>query len=174
MSLDALVLSKMVVNALISQYLIRPQDVSSDFNLTAWHEQNPNFYVPPHPLLYALNPEQLLFLALTHMLVPKPYSHAVQVGHLMLRSAIDFPYGLWLMPDWISKSIFTLIYIFLRTMDYDSIISLVRTVKVIVTTKNFFYWVLNYFSFGIFATWPLIRPDLYQQYAHEFCMYWSC
>ena len=42
----------MVVSYLAGRLLVNPEKIDPNFDLDVWNEQNPDFYVPPHPLLY--------------------------------------------------------------------------------------------------------------------------
>ena len=45
---------EMVLSYFVGRYLLKPENLDPEFNLAAWNELNPDFYVPPHPVLYLL------------------------------------------------------------------------------------------------------------------------
>ena len=77
---------KMVLSYLISQYLVQPESIRKDFNVTEWNMANQDFYVPPHPILYLLylKPKPFLFLCLVSSILPAAYGHLV---HLVVLAA---------------------------------------------------------------------------------------
>ena len=77
---------KMVLSYLISQYLVQPESIRKDFNVTEWNLANQDFYVPPHPILYLLylKPKPFLFLCLVSSILPAAYGHLV---HLVVLAA---------------------------------------------------------------------------------------
>eukprot|EP00093_Oithona_nana_P013835 13835.XXX_168621_168782_1 [CDS] Oithona nana genome sequencing. len=52
--------------------------------------------------------------------------------------------------------------------------SLLRQAHVVLTNANVYYWILNHMYFGIFGSWPILRPDLFHQFEDIYCAYWSC
>ena len=62
----------------------------------------------------------------------------------------------------------------MKWFDWKAIVKILTTTHVILTDNNVYYWILNYFSFGILGTWPLVRPDYFQNIEEFYCSYWSC
>ena len=71
----------MVLSYLISQYLLQPESIHKDFNVTEWNLANRDFYVPPHPLLYLLylKPKTFLLVTASNLLLPAAYGHLVHL-----------------------------------------------------------------------------------------------
>ena len=42
----------MGLSYLAGRFIVRPEQINASFDLAAFNDQNPDFYVPPHPLLY--------------------------------------------------------------------------------------------------------------------------
>lgn len=42
----------MGLSYLAGRFIVRPENFNASFDLAAFNDQNPDFYVPPHPLLY--------------------------------------------------------------------------------------------------------------------------
>ena len=45
---------EMVLSYFAGRYIVNPENIDPEFDLAVWNENNPDFYVPPHPLLYLL------------------------------------------------------------------------------------------------------------------------
>lgn len=166
----------MVLSYLASRYYLNPNDIPTDFNVTAWNDANPDFYVPPHPLLYLLyfKPWYFAVVAVINLLLPKPISHVAQIGVAALNLATAPIAALEAMPTFIWKGIYLIFYYAVKMFEWETLIDLLHRAHVIFTHHNVYYWLVNYLSFGIFASWPMLRPDLFEDYQEVFCMYWSC
>ena len=42
----------MGLSYLAGRFIVRPEQINASFDLAAFNDENPDFYVPPHPLLY--------------------------------------------------------------------------------------------------------------------------
>lgn len=168
--------NKMVLSYLISRFIIRPDDISPDFNVTAWNDANPDFYVPPHPLLYLLYLKPWYFMAVTviNALLPKPISHVAQIGVAALNLVMTPMAALDIMPTFIWKGIYLISYYAIKFFEWETLIDLLFRAHVIFSHHNVYYWMLNYLGFGILGAWPILRPDMFEDNHEYFCMYWSC
>ena len=91
----------MVLQFLAQEYFARSLSkenipVEEDFNLTSWNENNLDFYVPPHPLLYLFNFRFLEFAMITglNLLFPGSTSHLIHIGILGISQIYNFLKGL--------------------------------------------------------------------------------
>ena len=166
----------MVLSYLITKYLVQPENISEDFNITAWNIANPDFYVPPHPLLYLLYLKPFTFALVTasNMLLPYDWSHVLQLivlaGTIVLQPITGIPF----LPNLFWKSLYVFGYYSLKAVEWKSLVSMLRQTHVLLSSANAYYWILNWYYFGIFATWPILRPDVFFEYENVFCAYWSC
>merc|ERR1712083_148001 len=168
--------SEMVLSYLIGRYLVNPEHINPEFNLTAFNAANPDFYVPPHPLLYLLYARPLTFLsvALTNLLLPACQAHTVHILILALSVLISPLVKFWYLDGFISRIFFFGVTMFWKVLDWNSILDLLYRAHVLLSSNNVYYWILNYFHFGILGSWPVLRPDLFVEYHEHFCFLWSC
>lgn len=166
----------MVLSYLITRFIVNPEDISPSFNVTVWNEQNPDFYVLPHPLLYLVffKPWQFLSVCLINLFLPEAASHVSQIvilaGSLLL-SPLE---GLSAMPSFAWKVLYKIAYYAFKSFEWSTLIDLMYRAHVIFTQHNVYFWILNHLNFGILASWPMLRPDLFEEYQQFYCIYWSC
>lgn len=83
--------------------------------------------------------------------------------------------GIQLLPNtFFWKTLYLLAYYTLKAVEWRNLMGLLRQAHVALTNANVYYWILNHMYFGIFGSWPLLRPDLFQQFEDIYCAYWSC
>ena len=94
---------KMVLQFLAQEYFARSLSNESipfeeDFNQTSWNENNLDFYVPPHPLLYLVNFRFVEFAMITalNLIFPGTTSHLIHIGILGISQIYSFLSGLFL------------------------------------------------------------------------------
>ena len=198
----------MILIHILSYFLdIENSDIPNFFDVALWNQNNPDFYVPPHPILYLLTFNVpyfiiiryvLLFLVTTYLsfnvynclftfftnyyfstvnlIFPATISHLFYIGFMAISLVFDFISGILFAEKfgnfWII--IFLAIDFIMKWFDWKAIVKILTTTHVILTDNNVYYWILNYFSFGILGTWPLVRPDYFQNIEEFYCSYWSC
>ena len=93
----------MVLQFLAQEYFARSLSNESipfeeDFNQTSWNENNLDFYVPPHPLLYLVNFRFVEFAMITalNLIFPGTTSHLIHIGILGISQIYSFLSGLFL------------------------------------------------------------------------------
>ena len=110
------------------------------------------------------------------MIFPATISHLFYIGFMVASLVFEFVTGIFFAEGlgnfWII--VYLAMDIVRRWLDWKSIVKLISTTHVILTDNNVYYWMLNYFTFGILGTWPLVRPDFFQRIEDLYCAYWSC
>ena len=83
--------------------------------------------------------------------------------------------GIQLLPNtFFWKTLYLFAYYALKAVEWRNLMSLLRQAHVVLTNANVYYWILNHMYFGIFGSWPILRPDLFHQFEDIYCAYWSC
>ena len=161
------------------QYLLGEPDKS--FNVVAWNQNNPYFNLIPHPIFLLITGNLTLtgfiFMMLSRFLWPSNETvttlqymivmtlqyiygdknpmtkFAVAFGRFVhLKPPVNFAYG---------------VYVLYKIWDFFNFASLFRRSLVFFSKEklgNLFLWIFNYMAFGIFGTWPLLRPDFVDVY----------
>ena len=170
------IITKMVLSYFVARYLVQPEDISPDFNVTQWNVANPDFYVPPHPLLYLVYFQPYTFaLALaSNLFLPYTASHILQIFILAGTIVLQPIRGIQVLPNFFWKAMYLVSFYALKGFEWRTLMSLLAQAHATLTNFNVYYWILNYLYFGVFATWPILRPDLFQKNEELYCSFWSC
>ena len=116
------------------------------------------------------------YFSTVNLIFPATISHLFYIGFMAISLVFDFISGILFAEKfgnfWII--IFLAIDFIMKWFDWKAIVKILTTTHVILTDNNVYYWILNYFSFGILGTWPLVRPDFFQNIEEFYCSYWSC
>jgi hypothetical protein len=165
-----------MLSFIVSLFFIRHEDVDPDFNITIWKEQNVDFYVPPHPLLYLVTFKPIHFVLVTmiNYWAPPDLSHAIQTSLVPVFLIITPIFQFMTQTAGLGQFIFLSVHVIFKVFDIYAWIDVVAQVGELLTENTTLLWFFNYMYFGIFATWPIIRPDYYDYYKETYCMYWSC
>ena len=166
----------MVLDYFIVKYVVNPSNVSETFDLITWNENNPDFYVPPHPMLYLLflKPWKFMTTVLANLVLPKALAHILQIG-IIAFSLITQPLsGLAVMPNIIFEILYSVFFFVMKVFDWYSMIELMYEANIFLTKHNVYYWILSHLEFGVLASWPILRPDLFEMHEAYYCMFWSC
>ncbi len=166
----------MVLSYFFTRFVVKPENINANFSLAEWNANNPDFYVPPHPLMYLvyLQPWSFVAAALVNIFLPLSISHVSQIGILAISMVTSSIQGLQLMPSFFWKTIYAIFYYAIKAFEWQTLMDLLHRAHILFTQHNVYFWVLNYLNFGIFASWPMLRPDLFVQYEEYYCMFWSC
>ena len=100
--------------------------------------------------------------------------HIFYIGFMVIKEIYEFLIGLLFATNFLWRTFFLGGFAIFKYFDWLSIEAIFRAAHVILTENNLYLWILNYYAFGIFGTWPLLRPDIFENYQVMYCSYWSC
>merc|ERR1712038_1054640 len=71
---------------------IENSKISSTFDVDIWNQNNPDFYVPPHPILYLLtfNVPYFIIISTANMIFPATISHLFYIGFMVASLVFEF------------------------------------------------------------------------------------
>merc|ERR1711981_261889 len=151
----------MVLIKILSYLLdIENSKISSTFDVDIWNQNNPDFYVPPHPILYLLtfNIPYFITISTANVIFPETISHLFYIGFMVTSLVFEFVTGIFFAGGlgnfWII--VFLAMDIVKKWFDWKAVVKLLSTTHVIL------------------GTWPLVRPDFFQSIEDLYCAYWSC
>lgn len=166
----------MGLSYLAGRFIVRPEQINASFDLAAFNDQNPDFYVPPHPLLYLVyfRPFMFFAVALANLVLPSHVAHVAQLLLLAFSVLIQPLISFFFLETVLQRGVFAVVAIVWKVFDWYSILDLLARAHVLFTTHNVYYWILNYFHFGLLGSWPILRPDMFLEYQDYYCFAWSC
>lgn len=134
----------MVLSHFLTKYT-QPNEIAEDFNVTQWNIANPDFYVPPHPLLYLfwLKPKTFLLVLATNLVLPYKVSHFFQIIILAASIILQPIQGLQVLPHFFWKAIYIFTFYSMKAFEWQTLISLLEQAHVNMTNYNVYYWILN-------------------------------
>ena len=128
------------------------------------------------PFLFLLLLPKFFYFSTANVIFPETISHLFYIGFMVTSLVFEFVTGIFFAGGlgnfWII--VFLAMDIVKKWFDWKAVVKLLSTTHVILTDNNVYYWMLNYFTFGILGTWPLVRPDFFQRIEDLYCAYWSC
>ena len=117
-----------------------------------------------------------IYFSTVNLIFPATISHLFYIGFMAITLVFEFFSAILFAGElgnfWII--VYLAIDIIRRWLDWRAVIKILTTTHVILTDNNVYYWILNYFTFGILGTWPLVRPDFFQNIEDLYCASWSC
>merc|ERR1719483_841413 len=118
-------------------------------------------------------------VALANLVLP---SHVANVAQLLLLSfsvLIQPLISFFFLETFTQRGVFAVVAIVWKVFDWWSILDLFQRAHVLFTTHNVYYWILNYFHFGLFD--PNRVPNFYWIWSfadwrlldHEHIFHWE-
>ena len=96
-------------------------------------------------------------VSLANLLLPDYWAHIAQILILSFSVLIN-PFIQWYYLDGILKKIFfATVTIIWKVLDWNAVMDLLYRAHVLFSTHNLYYWMLNYFHFGVLGSWPILR-----------------
>ena len=134
----------MVLSHFLTRYT-QPEEIAEDFNVTQWNIANPDFYVPPHPLLYLFYFKPYIFalVLICNFVLPFTWSHMFQIliltGSIMMQPI----QGLQVLPNIFWKIVYMLAFYSMKSFEWQTLMKLLAQAHVLMTNFNVYYWILN-------------------------------
>lgn len=118
---------------------------------------NPDFFVPPHPVIAILIPYGLL-LTFSSALIPENIPSYLPLGELAKYLGNEYPTLMQFLALFAASiHVAYPFYILKLAVQYELML------------KQTLLWSLNGLLFGIFAIWPLLFYDFYLENRTEYC-----
>ena len=96
-------------------------------------------------------------VALANLLLPTATAHVVQIALLAFSVLVQPLFTFFFLETAIQQVVFVVFTAVYKLLDHHFVIDLLFRAHVVLTNNNIYYWVLNYFHFGILGSWPILR-----------------
>ena len=97
-------------------------------------------------------------VSLANLLLPTGVAHVAQIGLLAISVLIQPLFIFFFNLDTgLQRFVFVVGRLIFKLIDHHFILDLFFRAHVILTNNNIYYWMLNYFHFGILGSWPILR-----------------
>lgn len=145
-------------------------EIPANFDLKTWEALHPDFYVPPHQLLYILlGPLWLVGSFLINSLVPGRHIKAFHIVYLYLA----YIFKAWIHPIYTIDSnitMFQIVYKFTKNIfDLGYMVHFLNSIPITLSFESLFGWALNFLNFGLLASSSVLRPDKFDP--NTYCLF---
>ena len=96
-------------------------------------------------------------VALANLVLPSHVAHVTQLLLLAFSVLIQPLISFFFLETVLQRGVFAVVAIVWKVFDWYSILDLLARAHVLFTTHNVYYWILNYFHFGLLGSWPILR-----------------
>ena len=97
------------------------------------------------------------WVTLVNLLLPDYHAHWAQI-FLLAYSVLIQPFiKLLYLDTFVSQIIFATVTIVWKFMDLNSFLDLLFRAHALLSSNNVYFWMLNYFHFGVLGSWPAFR-----------------
>ena len=102
-------------------------------------------------------PFMFFAVALANLVLPSHVAHVTQLLLLAFSVLIQPLISFFFLETVLQRGVFAVVAIVWKVFDWYSILDLLARAHVLFTTHNVYYWILNYFHFGLLGSWPILR-----------------
>ena len=108
-------------------------------------------------ITFLFRPFMFFAVALANLVLPSHVAHVAQLLLLSFSVLIQPLISFFFLETLFQRGVFAVVAIVWKVFDWYSILDLLKRAHVLFTTHNVYYWILNYFHFGLLGSWPILR-----------------